>query len=62
MFCITPMVVSVIIECIPLYINIVLVFYSVVVCVDFLDTYMMSLILFFRKPGVTKSQTIYKLT
>jgi hypothetical protein len=29
------------------------IFHSVVVCVDFLDTHMTSLVLFFRKPGVT---------
>jgi hypothetical protein len=29
------------------------IFYSVVVCVDFLGTHMTSLVLFFAKPGVT---------
>jgi hypothetical protein len=32
------------------------IFHSVVVCVDFLGTHMTSLVLFFRKPGVTSTQ------
>jgi hypothetical protein len=38
------------------------IFNSVVVCVDFLGTYMTSLVLFFRKPGVTLAEAEARIT
>jgi hypothetical protein len=38
----------------PALYNIVLILFHSDICVDFLDTHMISLVLFFGKPGVTR--------